>query len=267
VSQESQQFCATCGEETPHQGARCCRCTPDPYAIDPAQAERIKRKLSEIPQKEGDEKFIAKHAPKPGEDTADYILRLSDMNRRPKGRPAKRRGMNRKNLVRKLGKLRKGSDPPINVEDPAFVEHMRRIQERRDEDFKKGGMRFMESLFATAERIRSDPRYLERFPRIPDANAPDEVKQAFIVKWGELGKFFRHRRARMVKPWKGHKGREAVKKAGTTTKRKLSKKEFAITLRDEQPDFTHSQIAEKITKRFKLKNPCSERTVRRYLNE
>jgi hypothetical protein len=66
-----------------------------------------------------------------------------------------------KNLEASLATFRKGSDPPVNTEDPAFVEHMARITQKRQDDFEKGPMQFMDSLFATAERIRRDPKYKE----------------------------------------------------------------------------------------------------------
>jgi hypothetical protein len=64
----------------------------------------------------------------------------------------------------------------------------------------------------------------------------------------------------MVKPWKGSKGRAA------TAQRKLTKTEFAIKLRDQQPHLTQAQLAASISEHFKLKKPITERHVRRYLN-
>jgi hypothetical protein len=155
-----------------------------PDKIDTA---KIERQLAEIQQREG-------------EDVADCILRLAKMNQAKGRRPGKPRGINRKNLVRKLGKMRKGSDPPIDTAAPAFVEHMRKIQERREADFQKGPMRFMASLFATAEAARRDPKYKQ-----------DLEKHGFDK--------------RMVKPWKGSAGRTARSKG------KLTKREQAIELR------------------------------------
>jgi hypothetical protein len=170
-----------------------------------------------------------------GEDVADCILRLAKMSQRMSqgSGHGKSRGINRKNLVRKLGKLRKGSEPPVNVQDPAFVEHMRKIQERREADFQKGPMRFMGSLFATAEHMRRDPQYKEELQNTP----------------------VDRRLAHMVKPWKGRQGREAAKGAATTTKRKDQKRERAIELH--RQGHTEIQIAKMIGR--------TERTVRRYL--
>lgn len=64
-------------------------------------------------------------------------------------------------------------------------------------------------------------------------------------------------------PARGSAGRAAAKEKGTTTERGLSKQRFAINLRDTHPEFTHAQIAQKMTKRFKK---CSVRQVQRYLN-
>jgi hypothetical protein len=68
-------------------------------------------------------------------------------------------------------------------------------------------------------------------------------------------------------PARGSAGRAAAKEKGTTTERSLSKQQFAINLRDKHPEFAHAQIAEKITKRFKLTKQCSVRQVQRYLND
>ena len=174
----------------------------------------IQRKLAEIQQREG-------------EDAADYILRMAAMNR-PNGRHVAPRGMNRKNLVRRLGKLRKG--PPINAKDPAFVEHMRKIKEKREKDFEKGPMRFMQSVFANAGR---DP--------------------------AELVKVLRKRKGRsggqLPDPWKGAKGREAAKNSGTNTKRRSALQSQAIEL--QRQGHSPAEIA-KILKR-------SDRMVRHYL--
>jgi hypothetical protein len=178
-----------------------------------------------------------------GEGVAAYAVRMLEMDRREK----QRRGMpviSEKSFVRKCGKLRrgiertqgslhKGNAPPINIEDPAFAEHMRKISERRETDFQKGPMRFMSSLFATADHIRRDPEYKATLQSTP------------------MDRLHTH----MVKPWKGRQGRVAVKGAATTTKRKNLKQERAIELRRQG----HTEI--EIAKTIK----CTERTVRRYL--
>jgi hypothetical protein len=205
--------------------------------MTPAQPnpEQLARQLAEIMQR-------------PGEDIADYFLRMAELNR-PKGQHGAPRGMNRKNLLRRLSKLRKGSDPPLDPQDPAFVEFMRGQKAESD----KVRARRQASLIATYKRLESDPVYRERFPWAPH---PGE----------SLKDFLRRQDAHMVKPWKGSGGRRVIKKNGATATRKLSKKDFAIALRDEQPDLTNPQIAQRLTKEFKLKKPCAVRTVRGYLN-
>src|SRR5208282_6300599 len=117
--------CRCCGEETPHRrddwdGDRCIPCN--------------ERQLTEI-------------RPKEGESMPAYAVRLLEMDRLEKQKRAlpvigeksflrKCRKL-RKELEFGLGALRRGSDPPINVEDPAFVEHMRRIEQTREKDFEK----------------------------------------------------------------------------------------------------------------------------------
>jgi hypothetical protein len=200
--------------------------------MTPAQPnpEQLARQLAEIMQR-------------PGEDIADYFLRMAELNR-PKGQHGAPRGMNRKNLLRRLSKLRKGSDPPLDPQDPAFVEFM--CGQKAESD--KVRARRQASLIATYKRLESDPVYRERFPWAPH---PGE----------SLKDFLRRQDAHMVKPWKGSGGRR------TTKESKLAMKNFAIALRNGQPDLKKAQIAKKLAKNFKLEKLCSVRTVQRYLNE
>ncbi len=103
----------------------------------------------------------------------------------------------RKRLEHSFGAMRKGSDPPVDTADPAFVEHMRKIQERRERDFQMGPMRTMASDLATRARAARDPKDLER----PGGGS------------------------RAVKPWRGHAGRTARSKG------KVTKRQQAIELR------------------------------------
>jgi hypothetical protein len=191
------------------------------------------------------EHLSAEIVQKDGEGAAAYAVRMLEMDRREKQRHGvpviskkgfvRKCGKLRKDLERMQGGLRKGSALPINVEDPAFVEHMRQIGQRRQEEFEKGPMRWMASQFATAERARRDPEYKK------------DLKEHAIR--GEVPP------SRMVKPWKGRQGREVAKDAATTTKRKGQKQERAIELR--RQGHTEIEIAKKLK--------CTERTVRRYL--
>lgn len=190
--------------------------------------EQLARQLAELAEIE----------PRQGEAFADYAVRVMEINRRE----ARRRGLDvitQKSFVRKCGKLRKDLERDVgaapskrSVDDPAFAEHMRKITQRRQEESEKGPVRFMAALFATAERARRDPEYKKNL-----------IKHGF--------------QSRMVKPWRqGAEGRKAVKKTGTTTKRKLTKKDRAIELR--RRGYTKPKIAKMIKRKV--------RTVRRYLN-
>lgn len=190
--------------------------------------------------------------PSEGEELVAFALRMMEVDRRE----AQRRGLpviTQKSFVRKLGKLRKdleracgtlrkGSDPHIDTKDPTFIEHMRRIEGGRNEDFKKGPMRFMASLEATGERIARDPEYLKSFPRERRADQ-------------SLEDFCKDRAARMVKPWKGSVGREAAKEAGTTTKRQNARQLQSIEWHT--MGMTDTEIARK--------HGCSVKTVERDL--
>lgn len=153
--------------------------TPDP--------ERLERQLAETQQR-------------PGEDIADYFLRMAELNR-PKGRRGPVRGMNRKNLLRRLGKLRKGSDPPLDPQDPAFVEFMR----RQKEEYEKTQARRLASWIATHKRFERDPKYLEDFPRAP---RPGETLEAF----------YRRQDRHMAKPWKAAAARLSSQEKRTSGK-------------------------------------------------
>ena len=148
--------------------------------------ERLERQLAEIQQR-------------PRESAADYVLRMRELNS-PKGkRPV--RGGSRKNLVRRFGKLRKGSDPPLNPLDPAFVEFMR----AKREAFERKQAQLMASWIATYKRFESDPDYREHFPWTP---RPGEALKAF----------YRRQDAYMVKPWKAAAGRSGSQEKRTGAK-------------------------------------------------
>jgi hypothetical protein len=224
VIQEHRKLCRCCAEETPHRrddwdGDQCIPCN---------------------------ERLSAEIVPKECEGLAAYAVRMMDMDRRERQRlglpvfPVSEKSYKRKRRERlkalelSASEMRKGSDPPLDKTDPAFVEHMRKITEKREKDFEKGPMRLMASDVATRERAARDPEYKEALKHTPESR----------------------RAAYMVKPWKGRAGRDAVKETGTTTARKLSKREHAIEL--DQKGHTEVEIGKIIDR--------DPRTVRRYLN-
>jgi hypothetical protein len=217
------RFCKRCGKVTAHSrddydGDRCIPCY---------------------------EHNVAEAWPKEGEGLVAYALRMMEINRReaqnrksgrqvisPKSFVRKRRQL-REQLERSLSNLRKGSDPPIDTADPVFVEHMRKITEARERDFEKGPMRFIASLFATYSRACRDPEY-----------KGDLEKHGF--------------ESRQVRPWRhGSKGREAIKDAGTTTKRKNARLAQVIKMLRDNANLKPTEIASKFS--------CSLKTATRDL--
>lgn len=126
-------------------------------------------------------------------------------------------GAERKKLVRKLRQIQKNGTEPVNIQAATMKA-------------QQDSLRFIEALFANADRARNDPTFLQNIP-------PER------------------RYERMVKPWKGRKGRAAAKGAATTSKRKDELIQRAIELH--RQGHTEVEIAKMIGR--------EERTVRRYL--
>jgi hypothetical protein len=131
------------------------------------------------------------------------------------GKGGEPRGTGRKKLVRKLRKLREGAAP-----EPG------NIRSATEAKYKEG-LRFIETLFANTGR---DLSHLEKVPATK--------RYAFLSK-----------------PWKGRKGREAARDAGTNAKRKNALQTRAIEL--DRQGRTQAEIAQILNR--------SERMVRYYL--
>jgi hypothetical protein len=189
--------------------------------------EQMKRKLAELQQRDG-------------EDTIDCLLRIAQLNR-PKGQRGKVRGLNRKNLVRRFRKMRKGSDPPIDVEHPAFVEFMR----RKKEEFEERHTRQRASLIATVDAMRLDPEYFNNFP--------------WTARPGESPvQLYRRQEAYMVNPRRqGKEGRAVIKDAATTTKRKRDRLDAVRQMLEANPKLKAAAIVAEFG--------CSSKTAERDL--
>jgi hypothetical protein len=185
------------------------------------------------------ERQLAEIEQKPGESPADYVLRMAELNR-PKGRRGSVRGMSRKNLVRRFGKMRKGSDPPLDPLHPAFVKFMR----RKREEFEKDQALQWASWIATHRRFESDPDYREHFPWTPK---PGETMQNFLRRQDRY----------MVKPWRGSAGRRSATENGTIARRKSARLAQLIEMLHADPNLKAADIVAKFG--------CSAKTADRYL--
>jgi hypothetical protein len=185
------------------------------------------------------ERQLAEIDQKPGEDLADWFLRMAELNR-TKGKRGNGRGFNRKNLLRRLGKLRKGSDPPLDPQHPAFVEFMR----RKREEFEKEQAQRWASLVATHKRFESDPDYRDHFPWTPK---PGETMQNFLRRQDRY----------MVKPWRGSAGRRSATENGAIARRKSARLAQVIEMLCANPNIKAADIVAKFG--------CSAKTAARDL--
>jgi DNA-directed RNA polymerase specialized sigma24 family protein len=111
------------------------------------------------------------------------------------------------------------SGEPVGADRKRIMRQIRRIGEKGtdsiDGKVQTGGARFVEVLFANAERARQDPDFLKGIP------------------WDRRYEY-------MAKPWKGQAGRKAK------SKRSDDKRQLALEL--DRQGLTQPQIAKRISR-------------------